>query len=674
MPPTLMTHSNGHVPFIWSIADQELRGQFKQSEYGRIILPFVVLRRLDQVLAPTKDKVLEQAAKYEGRGLNLDPILKRAADQRFYNASKFGLAKAHSDAENVATHLQEYLAGFDPVVREIFEAFEFEATLARLQKAGLLYRLLGRFLDDDLDFHPHTVPNSAMGDIFEELIRKFSEISNETAGEHFTPREIVRLCAELVLAGDDELLETPGIVRSVYDPACGTGGMLSVVEELVRERNEHAKLVLFGQELNPESWAICRAEMLLKGQDPSRIAPGSTLSDDGNGTGRFNFMLANPPFGVDWSKDHDDVVAEKDAAGFGGRFGAGVPRKSDGALLFLQTMLAKMKPADEDGGSRIAIIFNASPLFAGDAGSGESEIRRWIIENDWLEAVVALPEQLFYNTGISTYLWVLTDNKSEERRGKVQLIDARQLWEPMPKSLGNKRRRLSLADIDAILSAWKQFGSAGDSSKVFETDALGYRRIVVERPLRLRYRIDDEAVERLKAQSVFEKLTSAPKNASEAVALAAREAGEAQQRALVEGLQVLEGLSTVDRTEMAEALKPLLNEAGAAVKRAVWEAISNRDAAAPPVVGRNGARVADPVLREAELVPLKESVDVFMDREVLPFASDAWVDHERTRIGYEVPFTRLFHARAALRPVEVIDAEIIKLDQDVQRLLSQVSS
>src|SRR4051794_1711561 len=353
--------SNGHADFIWSIA-KRLRGAFKQHEYGSIILPLTLLRRLDQVLAPTREKVLAEATKYEGRGLNLDPILKRASGQLFYNASKLTLDKVLADPDHVATHLREYIGGFDPVVREIFEAFEFDAAIGRLEKADRLHSVLGKFLDPELDLHPDTVPNESMGDIFEELIRRFSEISNETAGEHFTPREVVRLCAELVLAGDEELRTTPGIVRTVYDPACGTGGMLSVVDELVRERNPKARLVSFGQELNPESWAVCRAELLVKGQDPSRIAPGSTLSADGAAGQHFDFMLANPPFGVDWADDHDAVIAEHKEKGYDGRFGAGTPRKSDGALLFLQNMLAKMKPAEQDAGSRIAIIFNASPL------------------------------------------------------------------------------------------------------------------------------------------------------------------------------------------------------------------------------------------------------------------------------------------------------------------------
>jgi len=473
--------NNGHVDFIWSIA-KRLRGAFKQHEYGSIILPLTLLRRLDQVLEPTREQVLAEAAKYEGSGLDPDRFLKKASGQLFYNASKLSLSKVLADPDHAGAHLRQYVAGFDPVVRDIFEAFKFDSTITDLEKADRLYSVLGKFLDPELDLHPATVSNEVMGDIFEELIRRFSEISNETAGEHFTPREVVRLCAELVMAGDSELLTTPGIVRKVYDPACGTGGMLSVMEELVRERNPNARLVLYGQELNPESWAVCRAEMLVKGQNPSRISPGSTLAEDGTAGERFDFMMANPPYGVDWTEDYDEVVAEHNQRGFDGRFGAGYPKKGDGALLFLQTMLAKMKRPGEDAGSRLAIIFNESPLFGGGAGSDESSIRQWLIEKDWLEAVVALPQQLFYNTGLQTYIWVLTDRKDAHRKGKVQLIDARDLWEPMPKSYGDKRRRLSLDHIQEVLDARDGFEVDGLQSKVYGNSFFGYRRVTVERP------------------------------------------------------------------------------------------------------------------------------------------------------------------------------------------------
>ena len=658
MPPVLMPSTNGHVNFIWSIAER-LRGAFKQHEYGSIILPLTLLRRLDQVLEPTKEHVLAEAAKYEGRGLNLDPILKRAADQRFYNASKLSLTKVMADPDNAASHLRQYLAGFDPVVREIFEAFEFDATITRLEKADRLYSVLGKFLDPDLDLHPDNVPNEVMGDIFEELIRRFSEVSNETAGEHFTPREVVRLCAELVLAGDQELLTTPGIVRTVYDPACGTGGMLSVVEELVRDRNPKARLVAFGQELNPESWAICRAELLVKGQDPSRVAPGSTLSADGAEGQHFDFMLANPPFGVDWADDYDAVIAEHEQKGYEGRFGAGTPRKSDGALLFLQNMLAKMKPADQDAGSRVAIIFNASPLFSGDAGSGESEIRRWLLqpENDWLEAIVALPEQLFYNTGISTYLWVLTDRKEKRRKGKVQLIDARELWEQMPRSLGNKRRRLSLDHIEQVLELWRAFDADAERSKVRENADFGYRRVTVERPLRLRYRGGEAAVEHLRALSVFVK------------------ADEALQQQLVVAVRALNGLDTLDRTEAEQRLAAVLS-AGlpSPAKKALWTALSVRDAEAPAGRDKKGNVLPDPDLREYELVPLAETVEDYMEREVLPFAPDAWVSDADGREGAELPFTRLFHRDEQPRALADIDEELRQTEHEIQALLDKVAA
>jgi type I restriction enzyme M protein len=659
MPSALMPSTNGHVNFIWSIAER-LRGPFKQHEYGSIVLPLTLLRRLDQVLAPTKEKVLAEAAKYEGRSLDLDHILKRAAGQRFYNASKLSLSKVLADPDNAASHLREYLAGFDPVVREIFEAFEFDTTITRLEKADRFYSVLGKFLDPELNLHPDSVPNEVMGDIFEELIRRFSEVSNETAGEHFTPREVVRLCAELVLAGDEELLTTPGIVRTVYDPACGTGGMLSVVEELVRERNPKARLVSFGQELNPESWAICRAELLVKGQDPSRVAPGSTLSTDGAEGQRFDFMLANPPFGVDWADDYDAVIAEHEQRGYDGRFGAGTPRKSDGALLFLQNMLAKMKPASEDSGSRTAIIFNGSPLFSGAAGSGESEIRRWIIENDWLEAVVALPEQLFYNTGLATYIWVLTDNKAKERRGKVQLIDARGLWEPMPRSLGEKRRRLALEHIEAVLALWRSFESDDERSRVHENDFFAYRRVVVERPLRLTYRVSDTSAALLSETPAFRKLT-------------ADDGGSSEQ--LLQAISSHIGFETADVAAARTLVQSLLAHVPkptAALKKALLEAMSERDADAPPVLNRKGEVEPDPHLRDSESVPLSEDVADYFHREVAPFLPDAWVADDKTRVGYEIPLTRLFFRFATPRPVAEIDAELEASEEEVRELLRDV--
>jgi len=649
--------SNGHVPFIWGVAEL-LRGDYKQSEYGRVILPFTVLRRLDLVLAPTKQAVLDEARRLEGLDFDPDPLLRKAAAQRFYNTSELNLDKVAGDPGNVAAGLRAYLAAFSPVVREIFEAFNFDQQITRLHKANLLYKVLTRFLDADL--HPDNVSNVRMGDIFEELIRRFSEASNETAGEHFTPREVVRLCAELVLAGDPDVTSRPGAIRKVYDPACGTGGMLSVTEELVRERNARARLYLFGQELNPESWAICRSEMLLKGQDPSSIYARSTLSDDGLAGEHFDLMLANPPFGVDWSKDQEAVIEERETLGQGGRFGAGVPPKNDGALLFLQTMLAKRKPPEE-GGSRIAIIFNGSPLFSGGAGSGPSEIRRWILQNDWLEAVVALPEQLFYNTGIATYVWVLSNRKASERQGKVQLIDARELWEPMPKSLGDKRRRLALGHIDEVLDLYRAFED-GERSKILPNEAFMYRRITVERPLRLRYELTEDSIERLRESKAFQALAKSPASAKDQAE--AIERGGAVQVALVEAFRDMTTFSTTDRSKAELKIRDLLRaveKPTAALRRAVWDALSVRDPDAPIVLSTKGDPEPDPELRDYENVPLGESVDKYMQEQVLPFVNEAWVDSTKERIGAEIALTRLFYRHVPPRTLSEIDAEIRRL-------------
>jgi type I restriction enzyme M protein len=664
-----MDSANGHVQFIWAIAEL-LRGDYKQSEYGRVVLPFTVLRRLDLVLAPTKQAVFDEAARIEGLDFDPDPLLQKAAGQRFYNTSPLDLKKVADAHSNVAAGLRAYLTGFSPTVREIFDAFGFDQQITRLHKANLLYRVLTRFLDADL--HPESVSNARMGDIFEELIRRFSEASNETAGEHFTPREVVRLCAELVLAGDRDVTTRPGAIRKVYDPACGTGGMLSVTEELVRERNSRARLYLYGQELNPESWAICRSEMLLKGQDPSNIYPRSTLSEDGLPGERFDLMLANPPFGVDWSKDQESVIEERETFGDRGRFGPGTPPKNDGALLFLQTMLAKRKPT-EDGGSRIAIIFNGSPLFSGGAGSGPSEIRRWILENDWLEAIVALPEQLFYNTGIATYVWVLSNRKAPERRGKVQLIDARELWEPMPKSLGDKRRRLSLAHIDEILDLYRQF-EEGERSKIRENECFMYRRITVERPLRLRYEVSEEAIEHLCGSKAFQGLVNPPSNVKDPAEAIKR--GEAAQRAVVEGLRALNGFATTERSEAEMNVRDVVRaveKPTAALRRAIWEALSVRDPEAPVVTNTKGEPQPDPEQRDYENVPLNESVEDYMQREVLPFVEDAWVDDSKERIGSDIALTRLFYRYEPPRPLEEIDQEILELEEEIASLAKSVT-
>jgi type I restriction enzyme M protein len=435
-----------HANFIWSVADL-LRGDYKQADYGKVILPLTVLRRLDCVLEPTKQKVLEYLPRVENMNIqNIDPILNNIADLNFHNKSKYDFERLKADPDNIAANLRNYINGFSADAREIIEYFSFGDQITRLDEANLLFLVVTRF--GEIDLHPDKVSNIEMGYIFEELIRRFSELSNETAGEHFTPREVIRLMVNLLFVNDTQILTKQGIVRTLYDPACGTGGMLSIAEEYLRELNPDARLEVFGQEINPESYAICKSDMLIKGQNISNIKFGNTFTTDGLENEKFDYMLSNPPFGVNWKKVQKQIRDEHEKRGAAGRFGAGLPRVSDGSFLFLQHMISKMKPTD--GGSRIGIVFNASPLFTGGAGSGESDIRKWIIENDMLEAIVAMPEQLFYNTGIATYVWIVTNRKPDERRGKVQLINAVSLFNKMSRSLGNKRNEIGDDHIETI--------------------------------------------------------------------------------------------------------------------------------------------------------------------------------------------------------------------------------
>ena len=492
---------NNHSAFIWSVADL-LRGVYKQSEYGRVILPLTVLRRLDCVLEATKPKVLEVADRLPDYLENRAPILMHAAEESFYNTSKHTFNTLLDDPDNVAPNLRNYIAGFSASARDIIDKFDFDTQIDRLDQHNLLYLVVSKFAD--LNVRPEVVSNLEMGYIYEELIRKFSELSNETAGEHFTPREVIRLMVNLLLADDDELLTAPGIVKTMLDPACGTGGMLAVSEEYLRNLNPKASLHVYGQELNAETYATCRSDMLIKGLDASRIRFGNSFDNDQHPNRRFDYLLANPPFGVEWKMVANHVKAEHKTKGFAGRFGAGVPRINDGSFLFLQHMISKMK-GPEEGGARLAIVFNGSPLFTGAAGSGESEIRQWIIENDWLEAVVALPDQLFYNTGISTYFWVVTNRKSPKRRGKVQLIDARESWTKMRKSLGNKRKEISDEQISELTCLYGAF-EEGPRSKIFPNEAFGFLRITVERPLRLRWEITNNTLAAIAADKKVAKL------------------------------------------------------------------------------------------------------------------------------------------------------------------------
>ena len=513
----LMTETKNHAAFIWSVADL-LRGDYKQSEYGKVILPLTVLRRLDCVIDPVKADMLTRYGDVKDTVDNFGPILDRLTDIKgLWNTSRFDLPKLLDDPDHLADNLRAYIAGFSPQVRDIIENFDLDAQITRLDKSNLLYLVLGKFAE--IDLHPDAVTNLEMGYLYEELIRRFSELSNETAGEHFTPREVIELMVNLLFIEDDDLLAKPGIAKTIFDPACGTGGMLSVAEEYLRELNPNANLQPYGQELNAETYAICRSDMMLKGQNAENITYGNSFSEDGHTGRQFDYLLANPPFGVEWKKVADSVKAEHDEHGYSGRFGAGLPRINDGSFLFLQHMISKMK-RPEDGGSRLAIVFNGSPLFTGAAGSGESEIRRWIIENDWLEAVVALPDQLFYNTGISTYFWIVTNRKSPKRRGKVQLIDARDSFTKMRKSLGEKRKQIADADIDEIVRAYGAFEEhdpdTNDSTdgvqaqvgcKIFPNETFGFMRITVERPLRVRWEITDDTLAAVAADKKVAALT-----------------------------------------------------------------------------------------------------------------------------------------------------------------------
>jgi type I restriction enzyme M protein len=661
-----------HADFIWSVADL-LRGDYKQSEYGKVILPLTVIRRLDCVLEPTKDAVLKRNKGLKGKIENVEPVLRAISGQQFYNVSPLTFTKLLDDPAGIDDSLKLYIGGFSETAKDIIDKFEFGIQIDRLRRANLLYQVVGKFAEVDL--HPEVVSNIEMGYLYEELIRKFSELSNETAGEHFTPREVIRLMVNLLLAEDEDELAKPGIVRTLCDPACGTGGMLSVAEDRLRELNPKARLEVFGQELNAETYAICRSDMMLKDQDASHIAYGNSFSEDRHDGKHFDYLLANPPFGVEWKKVQDEVKKEAEAKGFGGRFGAGLPRINDGSFLFLQHMIAKMK-GPEEGGTRLAIVFNGSPLFTGGAGSGESEIRRWIIENDWLEAVVALPDQLFYNTGISTYFWVVTNRKAPERRGKVQLVDARERFVKMRKSLGEKRKAISAEQIEEIVDLYRDF-EEGEKVKIFPNETFGFLRITVERPLRLRWEVTEETIAAVLAAKPIQRLEPEI------------------QDAMAKRLAKHEGASFATEGELFAALGDDLTglELRRPAQKAAWAGLAVRDEEAPVVTNRKGEPEPDPELRDNENVPLpptpvqfeedpadrldsaayRTAIDDYLRDEVTPYVPDAWIDYEKTKIGYEIPLTRHFYKYVPPRPLEEIDKEIKELEEEIQGLLGAVT-
>jgi len=687
-----MNHSQ-IVSFLWGVADL-IRDTFKRGKYQDVILPLTVLRRLDCVLAPTKAKVLETQARLREKKLeNQVAALRQASGFAFYNTSRFDFDRLLADAPHIAANLRNYIAGFSPNMREVLERFDFDNTISKLDEAGLLFQVVERF--KNVDLHPDVIDNPTMGTIFEELIRKFNEALNENPGEHFTPRDVVHLMVDLMLAGDEKRFQRTGVSCTVYDPCCGSGGMLMLTKEhvtvgvrkngdIIRPAiNPKAEIHLFGQEVNPETWAVSKSDLFMKdptGRDADRIAYGSVLSHDEHASRTFDYLIANPPYGKDWKRDLEAVTAEHER-GAAGRFAAGLPRISDGQLLFLLHMLAHRK-GPKEGGSRIAIIMNGSPLFTGDAGSGESEIRRWVLENDFLEALVALPEQLFYNTGIATYIWVLTNRKSPVRKGKVQLIDATSFGTPMRKSLGEKRREIlpdQAAQIVSLLGAFTE----SEHVRIFPTTHFGFRKITVERPLRLNFQATAERIARLADESAFKNLAvskrrGAGKEKEEA-------AGRAEQEAIVKFVTGLPSELYRDRSRFAAMLDAAAGTAGvklpAPVRKAILSALSERDETAEVCRGLDGNPEPDPELRDTESVPLGESIDTFFAREVTPHVPDAWIDRDKRDekdgevgvVGYEINFNRYFYKYTPPRALEEIEAEIKVIEGDIVRMLSEVT-
>ena len=668
-----MNHFGEKVSFLWSVADL-LRGPYKPAQYGRVILPLTVLRRLDCVLEPTKAKVLAKAKGLKGGKVgNVEPILNRTAKVPFHNTSRLDFEKLKGEPDKIAANLTRYIKSFSTKAREIIEYFGFEAEIAKLDEADRLYLVVCKFCE--IDLHPDVVPTTEMGYIFEELIRKFNEAANETAGDHFTPREVIRLMVNLLFEPDGDVLTKKGIVKTLCDPACGTGGMLSVADEYLRELNPDASLEVFGQDWNKESYAVCGSDMLIKGHDIKHIVFGSSFSKDGFLRQKFDYLLANPPFGVEWKPDEDDIRNEHETQGHDGRFGAGLPRINDGSFLFLQHMISKMRPTNK-GGTRLAIVFNGSPLFTGDAGSGESEIRRWILENDWLEAIVAMPDQLFYNTGIFTYVWIVTNRKRPERRGKVQLINAVDLFQKMRKSLGNKRNEISEDQIAEITRIYRAFEEC-ERSKIFENNDFGFRKITVERPLRLRFEATPERIESLREVKAFEDLAKSKKKKRSKAAEAEIAAGRELQQALIEALHTLaaewvyKNRDTFE-ADLAEAVQAAGLKLPAAIKKAILAALSERDETADVCTDKDGNPEPDSEQRDYESVPLKEDIREYFEREVTPHVPDAWIDESKTKVGYEIPLNRHFYKYVPTRPLEEIEADIADIGEDIVGMLREV--
>lgn len=662
-----MADHNYFSNLIWQIADL-LRGPYRPPQYERVMLPMTVLRRFDCVLAPTKAKVLTEHARVKDKLNNhaLDARLDGAAGQRFHNHSPLDFEKLKGDPDHIAQHLVSYINGFSANVRQIFQYFEFETEIEKMREANILYLVVSKFCDVDL--HPDRVLNPQMGLIFENLIRRFNELANETAGDHFTPREVIRLMVHILFIHDDKLLAAPGTASKMLDPACGTGGMLAEAQKYLREHHAAAKLYVFGQEYNKRAFATAASDMLMKSVDqngaPNNIRFGDIFTDDQFTAApydKFDYLIANPPFGVDWKKQQREIEREHEKLAYAGRFGAGLPRVNDGSLLFLQHMISKfepLRPAEQKYGSRVAIVFSGSPLFTGGAGSGESNIRKWIIENDWLEAIIALPEQMFYNTGIGTYIWIVTNRKENRRKGKVQLIDAREIWtsggsEDSKRSLGDKRRHMTGEQISEVVRIFGNFPQDG-LSKVFDNEDFGYTRVTVERPLRLWYQMTTESKARF--------LEACPHLLDDVQAIDA----------------ALKRESTRDWNSVWSQVEDLLHD-----RRSRWRApekklfrsvFCERDADSEPVTLDSGSFEPDPELRDFEDVPLKEDINAYFEREVRPHVADAWMDRSKDKVGYEINFNRYFYQYKPPRPLQEIDADLKRAEEEIVRLLGEVTT
>jgi type I restriction enzyme M protein len=650
---------------IWQIADL-LRGPYRPPQYERVMLPMTVLRRFDCVLAPTKAKVLTEFEKRKGGRLSddaLDRLLNKASGQRFHNHSPLNFEKLKGDPDNIEKHLVSYIKGFSANVRTIFDFFEFENEIEKMREANILYLVVSKFCDVDL--HPSTVPNAQMGLMFENLIRRFNELANETAGDHFTPREVIRLMVNVLFMHDDKLLATPGTVRKLLDPACGTGGMLAEAQNYLREHHGEAKLFVYGQDYNKRAFATAASDMLIKQVDHNgtgeNVRFGDSFTDDQFANETFDYFLTNPPFGVDWKKQQKEIQREYDVLGYKGRFGAGLPRVNDGSLLFLQHMISKFEPvraAEHKHGSRLAIVFSGSPLFTGGAGSGESDIRKWIIENDWLEAIIALPEQMFYNTGIGTYVWIVTNRKEKRRKGKIQLFDAREVWtaggsEDNKRSLGDKRRHMTGSQIAEVVRRYGQFTDS-KSSKTFDNSDFGYTRVTIERPLRLRYQMTPE--DKARFLDAFPHLLDDLQEIDKALGREPRHDW------------------TAVWSEIEDVLHTRKSRWKAPEQRLFRNVFTQKDPEAEPVIkNADDTYEPDADLRDFENVPLKEDIDAYFEREVRPHVSDAWMDRTKDKVGYEINFNRHFYKHTPPRPLEEIDVDLKRAEDKILRLLREVT-